>query len=103
MVELEGKKIDPDDVRFDLLDNGRTAGIRLFIPQFRESDTALKQIVCLMLDEALGEYDVETRLGLIDMRPFDRRASEQSLSLRELPVRFDKLVAKLEGRSGQIS
>jgi hypothetical protein len=39
----------------------------LFIPGFREDDVALQQIGYLLLDGALGEYDVETRLGLIKM------------------------------------
>jgi hypothetical protein len=43
------------------------AGVYLFIPGFREDDVALKQIGYLFLDAALGEYDVETRLGLIKM------------------------------------
>ncbi|MGH9688358.1 MAG: hypothetical protein ACRD5K_14835 [Candidatus Acidiferrales bacterium] len=103
IVEIRGKRIDPDKVRFELLDNGRMIGIRLFIPGYRESDSDLNQIAYLMLDEALGEYDVESQLGLIEMLPLDQRASQQSLPLRDLPLHFDKLVAKLEGRSGHVS
>ena len=66
VVEIEGKRIDPKDVQFSLLDNGgKMAGLHLFIPGFQESDVDIKQIGYLLLDEALGEYDVETRVGLI--------------------------------------
>ena len=65
IVEFRGKRVDPQDVQFTLLDNGKMTGINLFIPGFREDDVDLKQIGYLLLDEALGEYDVESRLGLI--------------------------------------
>src|SRR5215469_12898994 len=63
VVEIGGKRIDPRDVQFSLLDNGKMVGLYLFIPGFQESDVDTKQIGYLLLDEALGEYDVETRLG----------------------------------------
>jgi hypothetical protein len=64
-IEIGDNSVDPRDVQFSLLNNGKMAGIYLFIPGFREDDVAFKQIGYLLLDEALGEYDVETRLGLI--------------------------------------
>jgi hypothetical protein len=66
-IEIGDKSVDPKDVQLSLLDNGKMAGIYLFIPGFREDDVALQQIGYLLLDGALGEYDVETRLGLIKM------------------------------------
>jgi hypothetical protein len=86
-----------------LLDNGKIAGIYLFIPGFREDDADLKQIGYLLLDETLGEYDVESRLGLIKMLPPDARTNGDRYPLAELPRLFDQLVARLEGRSGRAS
>jgi hypothetical protein len=63
VVEFRGKRVHPKDVQLSLLDNGKTAGIYLFMPGFREGDADLKQIGYLLLDETLGEYDVESRLG----------------------------------------
>src|SRR5262249_2027676 len=71
LAEFRGKRVDPKDVQFSLLDNGKIAGVYLFIPGFVEGDAELKQIGYLLLDETLGEYDVETRLGLIKMLPPD--------------------------------
>jgi hypothetical protein len=73
VVELGGARVDPSDVQFLLVDNGRIAGILLFIPGFRRDDTNLRQIGYLLLDSALGEFDVETRLGL--SKCFRRRQS----------------------------
>lgn len=101
IVEISGKQVDPADVQFTLLDNGMMAGIYLFIPGFREDDIVFKQIGYLMLDDALGEYDVETRVGLIEMLPAEMPTDGARYPLSELPVLFDRLVARLEGRDGK--
>ena len=103
LIEFRGKKIDPADVQFSLLDNGRTAGLYIYLPGFREGDRDLGQIAYLLLDEALGEYDVEMRLGLIKMFPTESPGDLRRYPLHELPVLFDELVARLEGRSGHPS
>lgn len=102
-VEINGKCINPTDVQFTLLDNGKMAGLYLFIPGFREDDIDLKQIAYLMLDESLGEFDVETRLGLIKMLPPEPHTNGDRHSLPNLPALFDRLVSRLEGRSGAVS
>ena len=99
VVEFGGKCVDPEHVQFSLLDNGKTVGIYLFIPGFRESDVELKQIGYLLLDGTLGEYDVESRLGLIKMFPPDTPTDGDRYPLADLPALFDGLVARLEGRA----
>jgi hypothetical protein len=99
IIEFRGKRINPDEVQFSLLDDGKTAGIYLFLPSFQEADVDLKQIGYLLLDEALGEFDVETRLGLIQMLSPDEPTDGDRYPLVELPELFDGLVARLEGRS----
>ena len=56
---------------------------------------ALKQIGYLLLDEALGEYDVESRLGLIKMLSPEARTEETRYPLFDLPARFDRLISLL--------
>jgi len=99
-VEIRGKRVDPRNVQFSLLDNGKIAGIYLFIPGFREDDVDFKQIGYLLLDEALGEYDVESRLGLVKMCSPQTVADGDRYPLADLPTLFDQLVSQLEGRSG---
>lgn len=95
VVEFRGKRVDPKDVQFTLLSNGKVPGVRLFIPGYQESDSDLKTIGYLLLDECLGEYDVESRLGPIEMLSADTRTDGQRHPFRELPKRFDELVASL--------
>jgi hypothetical protein len=102
-IEIGDKQIDPSEVQFTLLNNGETVGLYLFIPGFREDDVDFQQIGYLILDEALGEYDVETRLGLIKMLPPDTRTQGERHPLPDLPTTFDWLVSRLEGRSGKTS
>lgn len=97
IVEFRGKRVDPRQVEFTLLDNGKVAGIYLFIPGFREEDSDLKQIGYILLDEALGEYDVETKLGLVKMLPIEERTRGERYLLSELPTLFDRLVSNLGG------
>jgi len=100
IVEIRGKRVDPRDVQFSLSDNGKIAGVYLFIPGFREDDLDFKQIGYLLLDEALGEYDVESRLGLIKMFSPQTATDRDRYPLADLPTLFDQLVSRLEGRSG---
>jgi hypothetical protein len=97
VVEFRGKRVDPKDVQFSLLDNGKIAGIYLLIPGFREEDADLKQIGYLLLDDALGEYDVESKLGLIKMLAPEAHTSGDRHPFSELPRLFDQLVASLGG------
>jgi hypothetical protein len=103
VVEFSGKRVDPKDVQFSLLDNGKMAGIHLFIPGFVEGDADLKQIGYLLLDDVLGEYDVEARLGLIKMLSPETRTDGERFPLSELPALFDQLVSRLEQLSGKPS
>jgi len=100
-IEFRGKEADPRFVEFSLLDNGKIAGIALYIPGYREDDLDFRQIGYLMLDEALGEFDVETQIGLIEMLPSEAERTGRRHPLIELPELFDRLVAQLQGRSGK--
>lgn len=95
IVEFRGKRVHPDDVQFSLLRKDKTIGLRLFIPGYSESESDMKQIGYLLLDEALGEFDVETKLGLIQMFPPENGTAGEKYPLRELPNRFDDLFRQL--------
>ena len=96
-MQLGDKRVDPEDVQFSLLDNGKMASIHLFIPGFDERDVSWKQIGYLLLDEALGEYDVVTGLGMINMLPRQAQTKGDRYPLVDLPQLFDQLVSRLNG------
>ena len=102
-VQINERTINPDDLQFTLLDNGRIAGIELFIPGCREDEPVWQQIGYLMLDQALGEFDVESRLGPIKILPPEAPADGTRYSFLNLAKQFDQLVARLESRSTEPS
>jgi hypothetical protein len=88
-----GKRVAPEEVQFVLLEDPHGAAIHLFLPGYREGDEALATIGFLFLDQSLGEYDVETYVGLIQIFPSEPRGSELRYPLAELAARFDAYLA----------
>ena len=77
-ISFSDRTVRPKDVEFSLLSNGRELWITLFFDGYRESERAIwGQIGYLLLDQALGEYDVETKVGPIQLM---RRSQVPSMS-----------------------
>jgi hypothetical protein len=100
-IECGGVRVNPDEVKVSLLSDGKKAGLHLFLPVAVKEDNARKIIGYLLLDEVLGEFDVETRVGMIEMYSVEEPTELERMPLAELPGAFDRLVAKLEGRNSQ--
>jgi len=94
-IEIGGQCINPDQVEFSLFDNGRIPGIQLFIPGYRHDQPMYRQIGYLFLDSALGEFDVETKVGPIEMFASEAETDGRRYPLSVLPKLFDQLVAQL--------
>ena len=60
---------------------------------------ALKAVVEALLDEALGEYDVETKVGPFDVFSPDSAKPGKRFPFRDLPEIFDKHLLTLESRA----
>lgn len=72
-------------------------GILLFFEGYQEDQKKIfGNIGYLFLDQAIGEYDVETRVGVIEI--FDRSSKyfSNARPLDELGEHFDEVVAKLQ-------
>lgn len=83
--------VQASSVRVQMKKNGQVADLTVFIPEYTEENRkAYTTIAFLLLDGALGEYDVETRVGHIHVgaSPHDTR---QMYSLEALPRAFDAL------------
>jgi hypothetical protein len=88
-----GKSIKADAVRFLLTKDDDKVGIVLFFEGYNEKEKGVfGQIGYLFLDEALGEYSVETQVGFIEFRGRDSQYFAQSHPLKELPQHFDEQV-----------
>ena len=98
-IELRGKTVDASKVQFSLRDNGKIIGIDLFLPDYDEKEVAWQEIGYLFLDEALGEYDMETKVGPIRMFPCNQPVQGERFMLSELPEIFDRHILTLERRN----
>lgn len=86
-----GKEIKVDDVRYLLAKDGDKVGVVLFFGGYSEAEkTTFGQLGYLFLDEALGEYAVETQVGFIEFHGTESKYFAQSRPLRELPAQFDE-------------
>ena len=90
-LEFGGKKVKADDVRYLLAKDGDKVGIVLFFDGYSDDEkNTFGQIGYLFLDEALGEYAIETQVGFIEFQARNSKYFAQSHPLRELPAQFDE-------------
>ena len=65
-VDYGGVSVRAASVAVQLARNGQVADVTVFIPNYSEADSkTFMAIAFLLLDGALGEYDVEMRVGQI--------------------------------------
>lgn len=93
-ISLGGTSVAAPSVRVYMELNRRKVDLIVFVPNYStKAHKTYASIVFLLLDEALGEYDVETRVGNIDIEStVDMRP--ESCTLQELPAAFDRLFPK---------
>jgi hypothetical protein len=97
-LEYGGHKVKAKDVHYVLFkdEDPKKVGIMVFLDGYTEEkkDSVWGQVGYLFLDEALGEYDVETHVGAI---VFSNRQSEHFKKARpisELPAHFDEALGR---------
>jgi hypothetical protein len=92
-ISFRGVRVAASGVRVDATRQGEKADIAVFIPGYSEAARETYMgITFLLLDQALGEYDVETRIGKIRAEDTSK-APPKAYPLKELPMRFDQLFA----------
>lgn len=92
VLTLRGRQFDPARARFVLVrDAPGKVGVVLFLEQYNRAEHyVFAEAGYLLLDEALGEYAVETRLGAIDFLGADSPYFSRSRPLAELAEAFDE-------------
>lgn len=92
VLTLRGRRFDPARARFLLVrDEPGKVGVVLFFEHFAAAEHDLfAEAGYLLLDEVLGEYDVETRVGAIEFLGADSPYFAQSRPLAELAAAFDE-------------
>lgn len=95
-IDYKGIKINPNDVAFELIPSNSKINIILYIKNYDEANRDIYgAIVFLFLDAALGEYDVETKLGMIDMKPSKEISIFNENNIQFLSKRFDEVFSRI--------
>ena len=91
-ISLNGLTIAPNQVDFTIEPDGSKVGITLFIDGYTERERErYAAIAYLMLDHALGEYDVEMKIGGIDFRSRTTKTPIPTKPLSLLVESFDSI------------
>ncbi|MGY4495450.1 hypothetical protein [Pseudomonas sp. TE3610] len=80
---------DPATVRCLLAKDGAKIGIVLMYDDYKQNDALFTQASYLLLDDALGEYAVETQVGFVSVRGMEDRWVKQSFPMTRLAAEFD--------------
>ncbi|HKE55925.1 MAG TPA: hypothetical protein VKB46_04455, partial [Pyrinomonadaceae bacterium] len=92
-IDLNGLHFKPEQIEFTIEPDGDKLGITLFMAGYKETEhERYASIGFLMLDQALGEYDVETKVGGIDFKSSQASSKLPKEPLAKLTERFDELV-----------
>jgi len=94
-IEMGDLRLEPSDIEVAVEADGDKAGFTVFVKGYDESrKTLFDQAAFIMLDQAIGEYDMETRVGFIEIKPFEQEAEYKRHSLDNLPGMFDQFMEK---------
>ena len=94
---LDGEKFSSDQFQFTIEPDGEKAGITLYFAGYDQNRRDLHHKAgFLLLDNCLGEYDMETKVGFVEVKPASQPSGLTKQPLSELPETFDDFVkAKL--------
>jgi hypothetical protein len=91
-VSYDGVSVQARTVTVQVVRDGPKVNLAVFIPGYSATaKQTYEAIAYLLLDHALGEYDVEMRVGAIDIKPISQ-APANVYSLDVLPKVVDDLL-----------
>ena len=94
-VEIEEVMLSPDDVVFDYDYDDNKVNLNIYVEDVDSEDSRVYHIIFILLDNIIGEYDVEMKIGRIDIYTLDETKSTSHLHpLQELPRIVDNLGKK---------
>lgn len=90
-IQIEDITLSPEDIFFTYEHVGRKVNIDLYIAGIDEEDERVFHVVLLLLDNVIGEYDVEMKIDQIDIHPLTEvEDPTQLFPLKELPQIVDQ-------------
>jgi len=102
-INYGGEKVKADDVFCTVeLDRGK-AGITVFLRGYQaEQHDTYGAITFLILDQALGESDVETKVGFIATKAFSAHSELEKKPIKEVTKVFDDFWKYQKGNTNRV-
>jgi len=92
-IEYGGVKVKADDVFCTIEPDGTKAGITLYIRGYEQAkEKTYGGIAFLILDQALGEYDVETKVGFIQTKDYSEKSPIEKNPIKDATKIFDRFL-----------
>ena len=93
-IEIGGAALDPRRISVRMEADGPKIDLTIYLAGYTEPERSkVAQGVYLLLDEALGEYDVETKVGAIAFEALGPVPPPDSAALSELAQAFDDMIS----------
>lgn len=90
-IQIEDITLSPEDIFFTYNSSSKKLDIDLYIAGIDEEDERIFHVVLLLLDNVIGEYDVEMKIDKIDIHPLaEIKDATKLYSLKELPGIIDQ-------------
>lgn len=93
-ISYGGVSVRAQDVSVSVDTDGPKVGITVFLPEYsKQAHETFAGVAFLLLDQTLGEYDVETRVGFIEVKSSANKTGT-AVPLKDLARVFDSFFAK---------
>lgn len=94
-IQIGNVKLEPADIEVAIEADGNKAGFTVFVRGYNEPQSQqYNQAAFIMLDQSIGEYDMETKVGFIEVHPFEAETQFKRHGLDNLPLLFDEFMKR---------
>jgi hypothetical protein len=94
-IKIGDIRVSPDDVEVTIQADGEKAGLTVYLRGLdKKREDQYLQAAFLLLDQAIGEYDMEIKVGFIEIKPFEQSTKFQRLNLLSLQTVFDTFMSR---------
>jgi hypothetical protein len=94
-IEMGSLRITPEDVRVSCARDGQRVGLQIYMRGYHDTPSQLyEQAAFVLLDSAVGEHDVETKVGFVEIFPLGETPG--TISLDELGDVIDSMLDEVE-------
>jgi hypothetical protein len=91
-IRMDDSLIKSEDIFFVSRETDNRIDLDICVKNIETIDNPIINAIFLMLDSAIGEYDVVSKIGNVDIKPYSSlKSNDQLTALVELPSLVDML------------